>query len=347
MNERERQDELQDRLVDALLLAAAGQQRAEVETGIGQVLQRIEAGLDDSPMTVLLPEVATAEVSGLPPRFPGRVSRLIPWSIAATVVLALTLSYQGCSPDRIARAAVTQSLVAAAQPVPRHYRVTVNRRDAAGRTSESANDLYVLGNDQAVLRHPLAGRRAGFDLWLGKSADSAWIVPPFGPVFRGDGPALGKWLEASTEVDTPYLHVTTVLDRMKRGYRLQELPSDTAHHAPVTDENPVCRRVIGHRRWLAQQNLPSTIELWTDLKTGMARRIELRWPPESDQRGRERVIVEWVGEEPLAEDWFEAAGHYSGSRLVLDLSDRRAMTRDFVDDIPVADRENNESESGD
>jgi hypothetical protein len=345
MSERGQQEDLQDRLIDALLLATTGRERAEVETGIGQVLRLIEAGLDDPPNAVPLPESATADVAGLPRRLSGRVSRLVPWSIAATVVLALAISYQGCSPDRMARAAVTQSLVAAAQPVPRHYRLTVTRREASGRSSESANDLYVLGNDQVALRHPLAGRRAGLDLWLGKSADRAWVVPAFGPVFRGDGSALGKWLEASTEVDTPYLHVTTVLDRMRRGYRLREREQGTVDGQPASLANPHCRRLTGTRRWLAQTSLPATIELWTDVSTGMARRIELRWQPGTDPRNRERVLVEWIGEEPLPDDWFEAEGHYSGERRVLDLSDRRALARNLEEPTPDLDTRAREDET--
>jgi hypothetical protein len=95
---------------------------------------------------------------------------------------------------------------------------------------------------------------------------------------------------------------------MRRGYRLREREQGTVDGQPASLANPHCRRLTGTRRWLAQTSLPATIELWTDVSTGMARRIELRWQPGTDPRNRERVLVEWIGEEPLPDDWFEAEG---------------------------------------
>lgn len=335
MNENEKPDQLRDRWVEALLRSASGQERAEVDTHVDQVMKLIAAdsakeGLAEKPASAMTarPGSQAPSGAGVSRRLTNRFSRLVPWSIAATVVLALALSYQGCSPDRIARAAISQSLAAASQAVPRHYRVVVQRRTAGGELRETANDLYVLGNDQVAWRHPLAGTRA---LWLGKSGDRAWVVPPFGPVLRGNGQAFGKWLDLTRAVDSPYLHVATILQRMERGYRLRDLPDSTVDGTAEAASNPVCRHVIGQRRWLASQDLPATIELWSDRTTGMARRIVLEWRPGSDRRNRERIDVVWVGEEPVSEDWFEAAGHHSGHRMVVGFDDRRALSLDFSD----------------
>lgn len=326
-----------DALLDSLLLAAFHDRPESLRSRVAAAMERINSNPSDSgPTTVFQPSAdnlgagaaAPAAAAGanapqpaashLPQPVPARPRRDRLWSrpvslaLAASLLVLVWFGFQTLQPSRTAMAALQQSLAVAREAVPRHYLLTVTFRADDGELAEAVNDLYVAGNDRVALRHP--GILPGTSLWIGKSGDEGWVVPAVGPVLKGDGQALLRWVTSRREVPAPYLHITALLDRMSRGYRLTEGPE-----LSVLDKSgkPAwCRQITGRLRGRNQAALPQTIVLWADASSGMVVRLEASWPPGSHPAGRERVTLEFVGQPVLPEDWFSASGHYSGNRRI-------------------------------
>jgi hypothetical protein len=277
-----------------------------------------------------------------------------PWVsivLAASILLLLGLYLQRDLAMRQALAAVAHSISAAEAEIPRHYRIMVEMESTRQWASSIVEcDLYVLGNRHYALRHPaLLGSG---NLWIGRNGDEAWVVPARGPVRIGDETALSRWLEGNEELTTPYLHVTSLLQRLERGYRLQER-SDATLTSPIQSTSlgkalsvdregsrvdhqalnsssapqraqstdpatlqPSYRRISGQR--INQQNLqiPESIELWCDRETGVAVRITATWSPGSP-RGRRHLVVDLVGQAPIDTEIFDYRKHIDGRRLFL------------------------------
>ncbi len=53
-------------------------------------------------------------------------------------------------------------------------------------------------------------------------------------------------------------------------------------------------------------------------------RLNIDWQLDSGETGRERVEIEFLGEPQLADNWFDAEGHYEGfrRRIQLDFDDK-------------------------
>jgi hypothetical protein len=228
-------------------------------------------------------------------------------------VLAFSVGSQFWNPYAQALAAIERSIVAAGQDIARKYLISVSVRDTQGRRETIEHDLYVQGNDRFAVR--VASWLPGRDMWLGKEADEAWVVPAMGPVRAGDQLAFNRWLESREELSTPYLHVTTVLHRMSRGYRLTQQGFETIDRPDGSRSR--CRRIVGNLKESASQKLPATIQLWADDESGVAMRLTASWNLPPDQAGRESVTIQLIEQPDLPEDWFRAAGHYREPRRVL------------------------------
>ena len=175
-------------------------------------------------------------------------------------------------------------------------------------------DLFVRGQECFALRH--SGLLPATSFWFGKNASEEWVVPPVGPVRKGTDMVLSRWLRAQGELDTPYLHVTSLLTRMSSGYRLRSLPDEE-----VTSPNGVtewCQHTRADLEAPDESNLPDTIELWSSRDTAMAVRIVARWNVAEGESGTESVALAFESEKPLlAEDWFTAESHYEGRRIIM------------------------------
>lgn len=298
-NENPSHDRNREALIDSLLAAAYVEERMAVTKRVDQVMQQIELEKN-------APRRPTYEPTRAPQRTRNRWASM---AIAASLFGAMLIGLQYLVPSQQALAAIERSLVAAEAQVARKYLITVTFK--VGRESrEIESDLYVEGNDRFALRHPAL--LPGADLWLGKNGDQAWVVPAIGPVRTGNDLALSRWLHSQEQFSTPYLHVTTVLYRMSRGYRLRELGESTIRS--VAGNDVVCRHVVGELKNEANQNLPATIELWSDAVSGVAIRIEARWSLSASESGREKVVIEFADQPDLPNNWFDAEGHYSGLR---------------------------------
>ena len=131
----------------------------------------------------------------------------------------------------------------------------------------------------------------------------------------GDETGLGRWLSHARTLSTPYLHVETILARMKRGYRLRELPDESIED--FDGNSIVCKHVVGTLRWNRAEKAPDKIELWSDSQTGVAIRLDATWNEPSGAYGHEKISLVLVDEPVLANDWFTATGHSSPNRRIL------------------------------
>jgi hypothetical protein len=301
MNEREKaeRDELRDAWIESLLVTATRPQNHAER--IARAMSQIESG----PVGVHL-----ADAGRKRRRF---VSWMAIGATAAVFLASLLLVQDGGTQS--AMAAIQRSLDVAAQRITRKYLLEVEYRPANGRPSKITNDLYVQGNDRFALRHP--GLLPGTSFWVGRNGAESWVLPAIGPVLKGDNTVLSRWLRSHDELDTPYLHVTTVLARMmSRGFRLETLRDE---EFAVPNGPPVeCQHIRAHRKMSDQPGLPETIELWASRESGMAVRLVARWTLAEGESGRESVVLTFQNEEPsLSGAWFSAEGHYAGRRPMM------------------------------
>jgi hypothetical protein len=304
-------------LIEALLYTAYSDGRSTHDGRIEQVMSKID---------VLRPTLATK------PRFQRSPSwkRLWMSSIVATLLMACVFVFQAFSGSQQLMAAIQKGISAAAEDIARHYRVTAVyrnvtspkwmasklERDENGDRAFVVSDLYVRGNEQFALRHPAL--LPNKDLWLGQSAGQTWVVPSIGTVRFGNKTLLAKWLSAREKISTPYLHVTTVLFRMQKGYTLSE--SKQAKIGLQDGSEIVCRQIAGVRKAKLDDKFPERIEFWSDVETGLVLRMNIDWNLEPGEAGRERIEIEFMGQPELADDWFLAEGHYTGFRRQVELS---------------------------
>jgi hypothetical protein len=294
------QEQLRESWIDALLVSATAS--SDHEDRIAQAMRQI-----DDETVVTTPSVA-AVVSARKGR---RSSRWIAMGIAASVLLAVFLVAQNYAPSRYAMATVDRSLNVAAERLTRKYQLQIDYRDVDGKNLQVDSDLYVQGTDRFALRHP--GLLPGTSFWLGQDGSEAWFVPAFGAVRRGNNTLLSRWLRSHRELDTPYLHLTTLLSRMSRGYRLKTLPNEDI--TTPDGKTFACRRISAELNVTHKPNLPDVIELWASRDSGMAVRLVAQWNLSPKQSGRERLVLEFESEEPvLADSWFTAEAHFAPTK---------------------------------
>lgn len=274
-------------------------------------IQRVLQHLDDQTM-VPSEDDSRSVVQIRSARSRGR--RWLSLAVAASLVLAAGLWWQVSSPSRRAYATVQESLQQATEAGAREYRVTVVvQRPVAGR-EEIVDNLYVDGADRFVLRHqpilPLG------EVWIGGNEREKWIAPKRGPILVGDAKMLRSWMAEKEDLPAPYLHITTILQRMSHDYDLEMLPDEDVAAQEQPDTTIRCHRVHGVLRD-ATLGRPRVINLWADRKGGIAQRLVLDWQLQPEQFGRAKITVELVGHRDLPLDWFEHSAHHGEGRPVL------------------------------
>jgi hypothetical protein len=306
MNEHEkpqRDEELRERWIESLLVSATSQQ--DHTDRIARAMRQLESQQG-------------ASQTARPVR---SRTRLLQWGtigLAATILLALFVLVQ-TDGSQAAMAAIQRSLNVAAQPTTRKYLLQIESQSVIGGTRKTDIDLYVNGNDRFALRHPgplPQVPQASF--WVGQDRAESWVVPPIGPVLKGDRTLVGRWIRSREELDeTALLHVTTVLTRMmSRGYRLEKL-ADEEITIPL-GSSVECQHIRAEREAMDQEDVPDTIELWASRESGMAMRIIARWEREDGEVGKKSVVLTFQNDEPsLAADWYTAETHYQGHRPII------------------------------
>ncbi|QDU98977.1 hypothetical protein [Lignipirellula cremea] len=289
-------------MVEALLRQTLHPEPAAREARIVRLLDALE----QEPSQ---PDVAAAPVAG---KRAGsrRLRRWATFAAAACLVLAAAMWLQSTSPDRQAHATVQRSLQGSEQAVPRQYRfLSVVRRPLIGRR-EIEGDLYVDGARRFAVRYP--SLLPGGDIWLGGNDQERWVVPAIGPVQIGDERMLQHWAAERTDLTTPYLHITTLLQRMTQDFELELLPDEAIPDLTTPGRTIDCRRVRGILRDPAGDRRPRQIDLWADRASGVACRLVLDWRLPPGQLGRSLLTLELVSQEALPPEWFEPSAHEGG-----------------------------------
>ncbi len=290
------QTELDDALLDSLLRAMyVGDPRQEQR--IAKMLTRLDANAS----------AATHSLSESRRTWNRRISV----ALAASILLAAVYSLTYLTASNPAYAAVRRSLEVA--PSTRAYRIRmVHQRPIWGKREVTA-DLYLNDRDQFVVRHP-GWSRLG-DVWIGGDTKSRWIAPRFGPAFVGGEEVVGNWL-IRKDIPSPYLHVSTILERMSRAYRLKMLSNESLSPLDAPGESTMCQHVVGELR-RTNSSLPAKIELWANVDSGMAHRLELTWQRAATERGPLQWTIDLVGSPELPTNWFELAGHIAADRKII------------------------------
>lgn len=227
--------------------------------------------------------------------------------MAACVLLCFGILWAILLPGNSALAAVERSLASAEQSGPRLYHFAASCRWPLVGDQMIEGDLYVDGADRFVLRHPAPLAKSEF--LIGGNEREKWVVPPRGPVLVGDGEMLQKWLAQQDKMATPYLHITSILQRMSKDYDLKILENTTIN-------NVVCNHVRGTLRQGPNSNLPQVIELYAERGSGFAQRLILDWDLSAEQFGLSSLVIDYVENPQVPDNWFEHTCHHEG-RAVL------------------------------
>ena len=300
------EEETKQRLIDSLLESAIGSAHEEAQSKVTDALSRIEtlepgeAGKEQNKVTL------NQRQSWFSRR------KLIGFATAAAVMIAVGLPFmaQGQSALNILQLSLKESK----RDVARRYDVELKFQKSNGQTNTRVADLYVKGSDRfAFRRKGLLGR----EWWIGGEGDNNWVVPAVGPVIEGDPSSLSRWLKRKPELSTPYLHVSTILERMGNGYKLTNHREETITGLDGTEVR--CRHIEGRLRKVIdvrdfEDRIPDRIELWADVETGVAYKVVASWDLDSDQAGRLSITAQLVDQPELPGDWFQAEGHYQGQR---------------------------------
>ncbi len=193
--------------------------------------------------------------------------------IAASILVLLGYNLFVTNQHKDAFAAVERC--EAARLVPQEYRFQMTQQAPLGRTRRVNAKLYLDGRGRFVVEHP--GWLGLEPLWIGGDSKSRWIVPRMGPAIKGGETLIGGWL-ARRDIPSPYLHLQTTLDRLKQAYQLELLDAgaDTDSVRASEPHLATCQRVRGTIR-SQRTNLPTSIELWIEKDSGLARRVIVRW----------------------------------------------------------------------
>ncbi|MEL6105733.1 MAG: hypothetical protein AAFU85_06850 [Planctomycetota bacterium] len=295
-------DSLREAWIESLLACAA--RREDHDVRIADAMARIDPPTSSDSSANVFPAANTRR-------------RAVRWGLlglATTVLLMIYLAW-GTNQTR-AIAAVKRSRLAAAEPTARRYKMRLTRLTPGGTPQDVDADLFVKGNDRFTLRVP--GPLFGTSLWLGNDGEEPWVVAPIGPIRKGRGLVLSHWLRQRGKLDTPYLHVSSLLTQMASGYRLRKVADETLTLTNGATE--VCDHIIGEAELNEPSELPKrpdVIELWCD-RSGVAMRLEARWSLAEDDFGLRTLAIAFEKNDPAIDDsWFTAEGHAGGNRPVI------------------------------
>ncbi len=290
-------NDFKDNFVDSLLHSLYETNEDQARLLVDQGMQR----LHDS-------EVASS-ASGRSRRYSARPNWLLVGLATAALVL-ITVAIPMTSGTRTATAAVMLSLNQALRDVGRHYRVNAVWQNAPEESSRRSAELFVKGGDQFAIKVE-GPERMGAVIWLGSNAETSWVIPPIGPVLKGDQRSLTRWYRENADAGTPYLHIASALERMRDLYRLESLPKV---EVSLTDRVIACNHVAAVLKGEASSRRPDRIELWADAETGVAVKLHATWQLEEDEFGRKEATIVLVDDVELSDSFFTVEGQGAGQR---------------------------------
>ena len=288
--------EREQQLVDALLTSMSDSSAEQAQSLVTSGLERLDEqtpeqsrnGVDDSRRSK---------------------SSWLAIAIATAALIVIGLTLQLTSPSRNAMAEITRSIDQASRDVGRHYVIKHSLRTADGRTGERESDLFVKGGSRLAINTRFGP--AGRTLWLISNDGSAWVVPPVGPVLEGETENLVAWAAGSDDISTPYLHVSSLLERMRERYELEILPARTLD----TERGAIeCYVVAGQLKGESSRDIPDRIEMSSDLETGVAMQIVATWDLAEGDAGREAMTITFKDEIQLDNEYFTPDEHGGENR---------------------------------
>lgn len=237
------------------------------------------------------------------------------WVTAVVLVLCLGIWLQSRDPRRQAFAAIERIREAASVPRDREYLVTLfssDTNEAKGRQVEA--QLFVRGGEAFAVRAP-AVLRPG-DIWFGRDRTGSWFKPAVGPVLSGSGALLmqQRFLQGR-EQDTPFLQLTTVLERLADAYSVTLLSDETPERGSLTPVaacqhlRAVVRPLKGLPGWL-----PREIDIHAERETGTIVKMILLCNP-VEPNGLERIQFDFISQLELPDNWYRPEGR---QRIVKD-----------------------------
>ncbi len=286
------QDQHRQDLVDSLLQSMyetdKEQSRSLVSAGMELLDEcNIDLGPEPQPKTIRL------------------FSRWLTLGLAVAAMLVIAVALPMFDNSNSAMAAVKLSLEQAFHDVGRHYSAkAVWRLPELGHTVGEA-DLYVKGGDKFAVRFGGPLQEVAY-FWIGSNETHSWVVPPVGPVLEGDRRHLTSWFDERDDVSTPYLHITTALEKLSNLYELQILPDDDLE---MNGKSHRCQRVNGTLARESTFSSPDRIDLWVDADSGVALKIVASWDLAEDQFGRESATIMLQEEKELSDDFFTSEVH--------------------------------------
>lgn len=229
-------------------------------------------------------------------------------SLAALFFIGIYLFAPQAGP-KTALAAVEHSLQAAAEDVDRQYQIQMTREDGIQRPPIQ---LSVRGGKnfvwEQIVPHGV--------IRVGSNGRDVWMVPVLGPVMVAPRDELER-LFMRRETPTPILNVSTALEWMRDSYDLELLPKESL---PESDDSTKTIRCVHYRGKLRERSdwfQPETMEIWSDVGTGVVQRAVMTWPgllPTGVTRAELRLKLP---PRTLPSDWFEHAAHHEAHRLVI------------------------------
>ncbi|MDB5386455.1 MAG: hypothetical protein JWM11_2101 [Planctomycetaceae bacterium] len=236
------------------------------------------------------------------------------WMSALLVLFAVGLFFQATDQSRQARAAVAFMRRVAAQPTDREYLVTLSftpPHDAATILPQQqvTGDLFVRGGEAFAFRTPaLIGPGK---IWMGGDAKGVWLKPARGPmVLQGSAEGLlQRYLRQP--IETPFLQITTVLERLSDHYEIELLADEIPPGLEVT-EPATCRHIRGTCR-NPNRALPDIIDVWSARQGGNVLKLVMDWQRES-RPGLLQVEFNFVRQAELPAEWYRPEGHARGSK---------------------------------
>ena len=246
---------------------------------------------------------------------PHRRAAVLRWGtlvLAATLLLSLLVTNWPSSPDAVAQ--VRRMQAAMRDDTPREYDVRIELESLV-RQRHLEGTLTVRGGRKFVFE---CGLPLGGELILGADGQSAWGVPPVGPVVLSNDPnRLDRWTERlPVQVSPHILSMDTVLARMATDYALEYTTS--------TEENR--RSVRGVRKPEAPARFPDEVIVTADPDTGIVQTLVMKWNRDSLLPRPKRVTLTFRKTIELGDDWFGHERHHEPSRPVVSLEDQPAST---------------------
>ncbi len=236
--------------------------------------------------------------------------RWLPVSLGAAVVATLVFMLQTGGRQNAALAAVERSIIAETRNDAREYQVTLVARGAKGLQRTSTHQLFVRQRDFAICTTPRLGSG---EIWIGGQDGEHWIVPRFGTVLVGDEELFKRPMLNNLDLETPFMSVAAILERIRYGYDLVLHPDV---ELKVGSKQTNCEHIVAIRKSRARPSIPERVEFWADRDSGFALRIELSWGPESQESRWLTASAQLIGTPALPDNFFDHRGHHASDRPV-------------------------------